>query len=152
MQKLLLSNFAIALKLPVTGLLVPAKKLDELYSGAYRGAEVGFYHFVNGRHEMYVMQDMDRDDCIGTTAHELVHAWQTECCPIDQDIVVKEGFARWVQYKLFDKTGAYVRAQSIKEAADPVYGVGFKKMLEWEDQLGEVGVVLKVRKVKKLSD
>lgn len=151
-RQLLMVNFAIAVRLPVKATLASAQELDRLYSGVYRGAQTGFYHFAGDHHEIYMMTDMDRDDCLATTCHELVHAWQTEMCPRDQDVVVREGFARWVEYKILDKTGAYYRARNLAETADPVYGVGFKKMQEWEDQLGEMGVVIKVRKIKNLSD
>jgi hypothetical protein len=151
-RQLLLVNFAIAVKLPVKGTLVSAQELDKLYSGVYRGAQTGFYHFAGDHHEIYMMTDMDRDECLATTCHEMVHAWQTEMCPRDQDVVVREGFARWVEYKMLDKIGAYYRARNLAETADPVYGVGFKKMQELEDKLGEMGVVLKVRQIKKLSD
>lgn len=149
---LLLANFSITFKLPVRSSLVSAAKLDELYRGAYRGAEIGLYHYAGNCHDIYIMTDMSRDSVTGTVAHEMTHAWQTDFCPADQDLVLKEGFANWVTYKIMQKIGAFTYAQNILEHADPVYGVGFKKMLEWEDALGERGVVEKVKKARSLAE
>ena len=151
-RQLLKTYYAIVLRLPVKGSLVTGAELDALYGGAYRGAEVGLYRYRSSLHEIYVMKDMSKDECTATTCHELVHAWQKENCPADQDILVSEGLARWIEYKILDKTGAYTLARGLFEHADPVYGVGFKTMLEWEDKLGEMGVVLKAKRVKTLQD
>ncbi|MDQ7824771.1 MAG: M1 family aminopeptidase [Candidatus Eremiobacteraeota bacterium] len=150
-RRLLAAYFGISYKLPVQGFLVTGTKLDELYAGAYRGAQVGLYRYKGSGHEIYVMKEMDRDKTIATAAHELTHAWQVEACPSDQDLVVREGFARWVEYKILEKTGAYAEARSLAEHADPVYGVGFKKMLEWEDAWGERELPRKVQTMKSLS-
>jgi len=149
---LLLANFSITFKLPVRSALVSAAKLDELYKGAYRGAEIGLYHFAGNCHDIFIMTDMSRDSVTGTVAHEMTHAWQTDFCPADQDLVLKEGFANWIAYKIMQKIGAFTYAQNILEHADPVYGVGFKKMLEWEDALGERGLVEKVKKARSLAE
>lgn len=149
---LLLSNFSITFKLPVRSALVSAAKLDELYREAYRGAEIGLYHFAGNCHDIFIMTDMSRDSVTGTVAHEMTHAWQTDFCPADQDLVLKEGFANWIAYKIMQKIGAFTYAQNILEHADPVYGVGFKKILEWEDALGERGVVEKVKKARSLAE
>lgn len=151
-QQILLKNFGMALRLPVKMQVVTAKKLDELYSGKYRGAEIGLYRYGNSGHEIYIMSDQEKDSALATLIHEMTHAWQTEACPRNQDIVVKEGFARWIEYKSLDKIGAYVLANSIKQHADPVYGVGFKKMLEWEDKVGEKQLPIKIRKVITIND
>lgn len=150
-KQVLLSGFGISLKYPVSGFLVTGKKLDEIYAGEYRGAETGLYLYRNGRHEVFIMKDMSFDNCIGTTSHELVHAWQLENCPVNQDRIVKEGFANWVEYKVYQKMGAFTFARSMIEQADPVYGVGMKKMLEWEDKWGDFGLVQKIRSIKTLS-
>jgi len=149
---LLLANFGITFKLPIRSALVTGAKLDELYKGAYRGAEIGLYRNSGNCHDIFIMTDMSRDSVIGTVAHEMTHAWQTDFCPADQNLVLKEGFATWVTYKMMQKIGAYAYAQNIMEHADPVYGVGFKKILEWEDSLGERGVVEKVKKARSLAE
>jgi hypothetical protein len=151
-RQLLIAQFALTLRLPVKGTLVSGAKLDELYGGAYRGAQIGLYRNKGTYHEIYIMIDMGKDNCLATLSHEMTHAWQMESCPANQDILVKEGFARWVEYKTLLKTGAYIPAQNLREQADPVYGVGFKKMLELEDKLGEMGLVQKVKTMRTLND
>lgn len=151
-RALLASNFGISVNGPVRALLVDGAKLDALYSGAYRGNQIGLYRRAGGVHEIYVMGDRDRDQVLGTSAHELVHAWQSEACRPDQDIVVKEGFALWIEYKLMDRTGAYALANQIRNTADPVYGVGLKRMLDWEQQIGEKELIRRIRNVKTVED
>ena len=151
-KQILLTNFGIVIRLPIKTQVVTGKKLDEFYHGKYRGAEIGLYRYGASGHEIYIMVDQEKDEALATLIHEMTHAWQTESCPANQDIIVKEGFARWVEYKSLDKIGAYVLANRIKQQADPVYGVGFKKMLEWEDKVGEKQLPIKIRKVLTIND
>ncbi len=151
-QAIMLRDFGMALRLPVKTQVVSAKKLDEMYGGIYRGAEIGLYRYTSSGHEIYIMEDQEKDAAMGTLIHEMTHAWQTECCPRNQETTVKEGFACWVQYKCLDKIGAYILANSIKQQADPIYGVGFKKMLEWEDKVGEKQLPIRIRKIITIND
>jgi hypothetical protein len=151
-RQLLITQFSMTFRLAVKGTLVSGARLDELYGGVYRGAQIGLYKNQGTYHEIYIMIDMNKDSCLATLTHEMTHAWQAENCPAHQDILVKEGFARWVEYKTLQKTGAYIPAQNLREHADPVYGVGFKKMLELEDKLGEQALVQKVKTMKAIND
>ncbi len=149
---MLLSDFGIALRNPVSIKLAEGKKLDEMYGGRYRGAEIGLYRRTAAGHEIFIMKDMNQDEVSGTLAHELVHAWQAEACVPNQTATVKEGFASWVQFKILDSIGAYTLANSVKNQADPIYGVGMRRMLEWEEKLGEKQLVVKIRSVVDVSD
>lgn len=149
--RMLITEFGIAIRLPLTVKLVSGKELDALYNGAYRGAEIGLYKRVPSGHEIYIMTGMSQDEVTGTMAHEMTHAWQAEACVPNQDTVIKEGFACWVEYKVLDKIGAYNLANNIKMQADPVYGVGMKKMLEWEDKVGAKQLPIRIRKVVNVS-
>lgn len=132
------SRFGLRITTPVQIHLVEAKEMDKLFSGSpYHGAEIGLYTGIsNGKHQLYVMKGWARDQCAGITAHELTHAWQTENVPADQDLVLREGFAKWVEYKYYDLIGAYTYSQQIRETADPVYGVGFFAVLDAEAAVG----------------
>lgn len=150
-RQMLISEFGIAVRLPMTVKLVTGQEMDNLYNGAYRGAEIGLYRRVPSGHEIYIMKDMNEDEVTGTLAHEMTHAWQAEACVPSQDIVVKEGFASWIEYKIYDKIGAYTYSNGIKAKADPVYGVGIKKMLEWEDKVGARALPVKIRSIVSIS-
>jgi hypothetical protein len=146
--------FGMIVSRPVDLHLVEGSEMDRLLSGnAYKGSEIGLYHDEpNGHHNISVMRDWSRDMCSGITAHEFTHAWQREHCPPNQDIVIKEGFARWVEAKYYDKIGAYAMVQRIREVADPVYGVGYKKMLEWESAYGVQGLVRLVQHISTVAE
>ncbi len=151
-QRLLSSFFSMTFRVPVRFLLVSGKKLDELYAGEYRGAQIGLYRRKGADHEIYMIEGKNKDIATGVTAHELTHAWQNENCVPGQSRVLVEGFASWIQYKVYQKTGAYILSQRMLETADPVYGVGFKRMLEWEDKLGERAVIQKAQKARTIDD
>lgn len=132
------SRFQLRLSKPVELHLVEASVMDKMITQSpYKGAQVGLYTGVkNGKHQIYVMKGWGRDQCAGIIAHELTHGWQEENAPRQQDRVLKEGFAMWVEYKYFDLTGAFTYSQRIRETADPVYGVGFFAVLESEEAVG----------------
>jgi hypothetical protein len=145
--------FGMTVSGPVELNLVEPKVMDDLFkSSPYHGAEIGLYRHHNGRHEIYVMKDWSRDLCSGVTAHEYTHAWQTEHCPPGQEQVIREGFARWVEAKYYDKIGAYQMVENLRAVGDPVYGVGYKTMLAWEDKYGAPGLVKLVQKVNTVAD
>ena len=145
--------FGLTVSEPVDMHLVEAKEMDALFSGSpYHGAEIGLYRPQNGRHQIYVMKDWSRDMCSGITAHEFTHAWEKEHCPPMQSQVLKEGFARWIEAKYYDKIGAYESVARIREVADPVYGVGYKTMLEWETKYGATGLVKLVQHISTVSE
>lgn len=151
-QRLLASFFSMTLRTPVRFSLVSGQKLDELYAGEYRGAQIGLYRHKGGVHEIYIIDGKNNDIVTGVVAHELTHAWQNENCPPGQQRVLSEGLASWIQYKIYQKIGAYILSQRMLETADPVYGVGFKRMLEWEDKLGERGVIPKAQKARTIDE
>ena len=147
------SMFGISVSSPVELFLVDAKVMDDLFkTSPYRGAEIGLYLHKNGRHQVYVMKDWSRDLCAGVAAHEYVHAWQQERCPENQELVIREGFARWVEAKYFDKIGAYQMVENIRDVGDPIYGVGYKTMVAWEDKYGIAKLVQMVQRISKVSE
>jgi aminopeptidase N len=126
--------------------------MDKLFSGSpYHGAEIGLY-LPGAEHNVYVMNDWGQDICSGVMAHEYTHAWQNEKCPANQELAIREGFAVWIQYKYLDKIGAGATARPLLEYEDPVYGVGIKTMLAWEDKVGAKKMVDLVQHVSKISD
>ncbi len=133
--------------------LVQASVMDKLMSASpYKGNEVGLYMMKDGQHQIYVMEGWNRDYCSGVTAHEYTHAWQAEHCPSGQDIVLKEGFANWIEMKYYDATGAYQFADNVRQEADPVYGVGVKTMMALEDKIGAKKLVELVQRVSTMAE
>ncbi|MEW6283789.1 MAG: hypothetical protein AB1758_34575 [Candidatus Eremiobacterota bacterium] len=146
-------SYGFSLRLPSEVHLVHESVMDQMFANSpYKGAEVGLYTFKDGRHQIYVMKGWSRDVCSGVTAHEYTHAWQSENCPLDQELAVKEGFAMWIEMKHYDQIGAWKLAENVRETADPVYGVGVKTMLALEDKYGPKKLVELVKRVHTLAE
>lgn len=149
----LVKEFGIFIAITVDYHLVEGSEMDKIMNDStYKGAEIGLHRFVNGRHEIYLMKGMSEDEFCATLAHELTHAWQIERCVRSQDMIVREGFAKWIEYKYLDLIGAYALANRMKEVADPVYGVGFKKMLDLEDKVGTKEMPNKIKTIVTIND
>ena len=125
--------------------LVTPQYLDQLAPPQYRGVEIGLYTFEGTFHHIYVLNNLAVDDFIGVASHEFAHAWQAENCPSNQSLVLKEGFADWVAYKVLQFDGAVNNSQGIFYRSDPVYGQGFKIMIQLEDQGGIPAVISYVK-------
>lgn len=153
-QGQLVSFFGMKLRIPVAIHLVEPKEMDKLLGDSpYHGAEIGLYTGVrDGRHQVYVMKGWSRDYASGITAHELTHAWQYENAPKSQDQVVKEGFAKWIEYRYYDRIGAYTYSNRELKTADPVYGVGFFAMLDAEAVLGPTKLADEMRRITTISE
>jgi len=144
--KTIAESLGLSLKFPIEAVLVSEQKLDELYKGPYRGMEVGLHTMKNGNHSIMIMQGEDRDMTGGILAHEYGHAWEMENCSPAMNQVFREGFAEWLKYKYYDQVGAYRLMEEMREVQDPVYGEGFKRVLEWEDKYGVEGVLNRIKK------
>ena len=128
--------------------IVSAEELDKICPKAYRGVEIGLYRFEGTFHHIYILNNLAVDDFLGTAAHEFTHAWQTENCPADQNLITKEGFADWVAYKVLQFDGAINSSQGIFYRSDPVYGQGFKTMIQIDDKSGIQAVINYVKTAK----
>lgn len=131
--------------------LVTPGELDQLSTALERRLHIGLYRW-NGYHNVYIMTDLNRDKFFGVSVHELTHAWQMENAPKDQELVIKEGFASWVAYKILQMDGAYISANEIHNMADPVYGVGFKLMLDLEKAYGANGLIEKMKTMRRAGE
>lgn len=148
----LLNRFGISVKGPVKIIIASGEQLDSMYTGAYKGAESGLYKIRDGVHCLYILTGLNKDAFMGCVAHEYTHAWQRENAPRNQDDVLREGFAKWIEYKYYQSVGAYTDANRVIALADPVYGVGFKLMIAVEDKNREKGVIEFVKKAVKYTD
>lgn len=147
--RLIGEQFGITIKLPIKCTLKKIKEIDR--DSSLPGGASGLYQFQNGTHVIYVEEDLTEDTTIGILAHELTHAWQEENAPPAQDQLVKEGFARWIQYNTLYRIGAYNEANILKDYPDPIYGVGLKKVFEIEDKIGKKNVLDHMRTLVKFE-
>jgi hypothetical protein len=75
-----------------------------------------------------------------TIAHEYAHAWQTENCPLLDDLALSEGFAEWVAYRHLLYLGAGRAADKMRAAPHP-YRAWFLAILDREMRDGPAGVL-----------
>jgi len=134
-------NLGMNVAYPYVMELVSPEYLDQLAPAQYRGVEIGLYTFPGTYHHIYILNNLAVDDFLGVAAHEFAHAWQTENCPQNQNVILREGFADWVAYKVLQFDGAVNNSQGIFYRSDPVYGQGFKIMIQLEDQGGIQAVI-----------
>jgi hypothetical protein len=80
---------------------------------------------------------------LGTLAHELGHAWQSEqlgSAANGVDTLVSEGFAEWVAYHTLSARGIHTLAGRARERQD-IYGRGLERLLEIERKRGRDAVL-----------
>ncbi|MFP4499261.1 MAG: hypothetical protein ACLFQV_13715 [Vulcanimicrobiota bacterium] len=152
-KKYMAQKFEIELKSPV---------ILELYSGEeynlkgiimeLRGS-LGRYHFENmGKsgiaHMVYIKKGLDRNRFRTVLAHELAHAYLREKRLMNCDRFLREGFARWIEYKYLTELGEIEEANKIKNIKTYQYGKLIEKFIEIENQFGEENVMESVCKMK----
>jgi hypothetical protein len=95
----------------------------------------------DGRHRtIYVQNGLPQILFVQVVAHEWTHAWQAENCPLVRDVLIVEGFAEWVAYKVLQAMQASKKMALMTERPD-LYGVGLRVMLAREGRAGESGVL-----------
>ncbi|HEY7848577.1 MAG TPA: hypothetical protein VIC27_00870 [Ktedonobacterales bacterium] len=104
---------------------------------------LGFFVRIQGRPVIYVEAGLTRGLLLGTLAHELGHAWQSEQLGASAgalDPLVSEGFAEWVAYHTLMARGMRTLASRARERQD-VYGRGLERLLGIERAKGREAVL-----------
>jgi len=101
---------------------------------------MGAYVREGRRRTIYVQNGLPRILLAQVAAHEWAHAWQMENCPLVRDVLVVEGFAEWVAYKVLQAMGA-VKKMALMTARPDLYGEGLRLMLGRETREGLSGVL-----------
>lgn len=105
---------------------------------------LGYYVQANGASTVYVEAFLPRELLLGTLAHELAHAWQTEQGLHLHDALLREGFAEWVAYRVLVARGLSSLAERATRR-DDVYGRGLRHFLNIESRLGFAGVMKRAK-------
>lgn len=101
---------------------------------------LGFFVRYDNASSIYIERYLPRSVLLGTLAHELGHAWQSEWAPQLHDLLICEGFAEWVAHRVLvasDQRGMAARATR----RDDVYGRGLRLYLNTERKAGRDGVL-----------
>ena len=72
---------------------------------------------------IYIENGLPKILLIQVAAHEWAHAWQMENCPLVRDVLLVEGFADWVAYKVLQARQA-VKKMALMTARADLYGKG----------------------------
>jgi hypothetical protein len=108
-----------------------------------RGRCFGLFLREGNHRAIFVEEGLPQIVLLEVLAHEYAHAWQSEHCPSDLPLLVQEGFAEWVSYKLLQKWGCRKRLARMLRR-DDIYGRGLRKMLAWERDCGTQSVLRRV--------
>jgi hypothetical protein len=101
---------------------------------------LGYFVQAHATSAIYVEQFLPRGLLLGTLAHELTHAWQTEQALHLKDALLREGFAEWVAYRVLFARGLAPLAERATRR-DDVYGRGLRHFLDIESRYGVRGVI-----------
>lgn len=101
---------------------------------------LGVYVRDGRRRTIYVQNGLPQILFVQVAAHEWAHAWQAENCPLVRHVLIVEGLAEWVAYKVLQAMGASKKMALMAERKD-LYGEGLRLMLTREAQSGVAGVV-----------
>ncbi len=98
-------------------------------------------YFDNGA--IVLNNTLTRDQALMVLAHELGHAWQyvAQDNPDEVSSFLAEGFSEWVSYHLMKRAGLTEYCHQAKINPDPIYGGGFRWLLNIEEQYGPDAVV-----------
>lgn len=91
------------------------------------GWKAGFYHSEGnlGRYQVHRFGEVESHQITvrpglatpvfrSILAHEIVHAFQTEAAILEQNLALREGMARWVEYHLLKETQPKAAAKLLK--------------------------------------
>ncbi len=106
-----------------TTLLEPPERTLGIY--ARRGIKRG----------IYIQTGLPRLLFLQVCAHELMHAWQGENCPLLHNPLIREGSAEWAAYKILNAQGENQQASIMLFRTD-IYGQGLRWALGLETRAG----------------
>jgi hypothetical protein len=101
---------------------------------------LGVYVRDGRQRTIYAQNGLPQILFIQVVAHEWAHAWQAENCPLVRDILIVEGFAEWVAYKVLQALLAG-KKMALMAARPDLYGEGLRLMLATETRAGVAGVL-----------
>jgi hypothetical protein len=111
---------------------------DDTTSGARH--VLGLFVRERQASSVYVEVGLPRPLLLGTLAHELAHAWQSEACEPGGDPLLREGFAEWVAHQVLVVAGH--REVAVRATRrDDTYGRGLRHFLKLERTHGRAAVL-----------
>lgn len=144
-RHVLRAGFGIEVRDPVVVELISEAEESTMHyrMGCYQQRELGESRI----HTVYVRRDQKRTRCKAILAHELVHAYEKERGILKSEPVLREGFARWVEYKVLQADGEHGEARRLLGIRQWRFGRGLKVLQQMERERGVQGVLEYVRSI-----
>jgi len=146
-RRMLERDFAIRVQAPLLLELIPehearsARSHDTL--GYYKPHALG----EHGTHTVFVQKGLARARFKAIAAHEIVHAYEREANILSSQRALREGFARWVEYKVLMAEGQTAEAKRLQQIRNWRFGRSIRTLLEVEKERGVSGVLAYVRSI-----
>lgn len=92
-------------------------------------------------HMIYIQSGLKKERFKAILAHELAHAYQHEAGMPRTSKALREGMARWVEYKVLLQEGEKNEAFKLLKIKNWLYGKGISRILELEKKTGEKDLI-----------
>jgi len=110
---------------------------------------LGRYHSTSLKgqrvHCAYVLKGLTKSRFKSILAHEYTHAFTRERGMLRNNKLLREGLARWIEYKVLLREGEDQEARRISQSTQWIYGKGLRRILELEERVGEARVLENLR-------
>lgn len=140
-QKFLLEIFGIKISKPVLVELVDEGQCNLNSTYFMFSGTLGRYQYQkmgkNNVHLVYILKGLKKQRFKAILAHELSHAYERENGVLKHNKGMREGLARWIEYKMLVKEGEFKEAKKILKIKHWAFGRGIKKFIELEKEMGE---------------
>jgi len=150
-REFLFQKFGIEVNSPVVLEFFTGREWDWNSARYHLGGSLGRYYsqsIGNKKvHFIYILKGLARQKFKSIFAHEYTHAFQREKKIFPQSKGLREGLARWVEYKILLEEGAYEEAKKLLGIRHWIHGKGLKKILEMERKYGELGLIENMRRL-----
>lgn len=105
--------------------------------------------YLKGRrvHCVYVLKGLTQPRFKSILAHEYTHAFTREQGILKSNKLLREGLARWIEYKVLLREGQAADARRISQSVQWIYGKGLRRVLDLEDRVGEGRVVQEMLRI-----
>ncbi len=111
--------------------------------GSYQPHRLG----ERSAHQIFVVNELSRARFKAVVAHELVHAYERESSILQSNRALREGFARWIEYRTLLSEGEQHEAQKLLRIRRHGAGRSLRELLDIEKDRGVQGVLAFVHTV-----
>ncbi len=130
----------------------PLEYLQTHSSGERSGDRTFAFYQAHSPEAIWIPKGYSKDILIPSCVHELVHAWQTTNCPL-QDRAVSEGLACWAEMRacLFMKRPD-LAGRAMNGSGDPIERKVIQRMMEIDKKDGPEAVLNYAKKTVKFQN